>query len=321
MSALICGSIAYDTIMVFHDHFKDHILPEKIHILNVSFLVQDLRKEFGGCAGNIAFNLKLLGGSGYIMGTVGKDFDAYSEWLDKNDIPQDHIKVIENAHTAQGFITTDFDNNQITAFHVGAMECSDQLKVTEAEDISIGIISPDAPASMIAHAEQFFDANIPFILDAGQNLLLFDGDSLDQFIDQANWVAVNDYEWQLLKERAGVDEISILERVEALIVTKGGEGSDIYTRNGQHNIPCAPVKKVVDPTGCGDAYRAGLLYGLMNGLNWETTGRIASLMGAIKIEQQGTQNHSFNRYEFKRRYQESFGSSANFFEADTLSAA
>ena len=321
MSALICGSIAYDTIMVFHDHFKDHILPDKIHILNVSFLVAELRKEFGGCAGNIGYNLKLLGGSGYIMGTVGGDFKAYAEWLEENDISQDHIKVIDHAHTAQAFITTDFDDNQITVFHVGAMECSDQLKVSDAKDIEIGIISPDAPPGMIAHAQQFFDANIPFILDAGQNLLLFDGKALNTFIDQATWVAVNDYEWQLLKDRAGVDEVTILERVEALIVTKGGEGSDVYTRAGHINIPCAPVKKVVDPTGCGDAYRAGLLYGLMHGLNWETTGRIASLLGAIKIEKQGTQNHSFSRDDFKRRYQDSFGSDANFLEISTLSAA
>ena len=312
MSALICGSIAYDTIMVFHDRFKDHILPDKIHILNVSFLVPELRREFGGCAGNIAFNLKLLEASGYVMGTVGRDFSAYGEWLERHDISRDYIKVIEDAHTAQAFITTDFDDNQITAFHVGAMEYSAQLKVGDASGISIGIIAPDVPGSMVAHAAQFHELDIPFIFDPGQNLLLFDGVALNVFIDQATWVAVNDYEWQLLKDRTGVDQASILERVEALIVTKGSEGSDIFTRAGNYSIPCARAEKIADPTGCGDAYRAGLLYGLMNELDWETTGRIASLSGAIKIEKQGTQNHSFTLDEFKRRFNENFGANANF---------
>lgn len=314
MSALICGSMAYDTIMVFHDHFKDHILPDKIHILNVSFLVPELRKEYGGCAGNIAYNLNLLDGSGYIMATVGQDFDSYSEWLDQQSISQKHIKRVETAHTAQAFITTDFDANQITAFHVGAMDHSHELKVTDAEGISIGIIAPDTPRSMTEHAEQFVQEDIPFIFDASQNILLFDGEALNKFIDQAAWVTVNDYEWQLIKDRTGVDEVTILERVEALVVTLGGEGSKIYTKDGEFTIPCAKISELVDPTGCGDAYRAGVLYGLMNDLDWQSTGQIAALLAGIKIEKQGTQNHSFSLEEFARRYEESFGSKADFLE-------
>lgn len=306
-AALICGSIAYDTIMVFHDRFKHHILPDQIHILNVSFLVPELRREFGGCAGNIAYNMRLLGDVGYPMGTVGRDFDDYAAWMRRVGVPLDHVKVIPDARTAQAFITTDLDDNQITAFHAGAMGFSRQNQVTDANGIRLGVVAPDAPDAMLVHAEQFAADGIRFVFDPGQNMPLFNAEELHRFIDQATWIAVNDYEWQLLKQRTGHSEQSILEHVEALIVTQAASGSAIYTRDEALRIPSAKPSQVLDPTGCGDAYRAGLLHGLLHGRDWATTGRIASLMGAIKIEHKGTQNHSFHRDEFADRYRECFG--------------
>ena len=309
MSALICGSIAYDTIMVFHDQFKNHILPDKVHMLNVAFLVPEMRRETGGCAGNIGYNLKLLGGEPKIMATVGRDFDPYADWMEECALDMTHIKVIDNAYTAQAFITTDKDDNQITAFHPGAMSFAHDNKVADADGITIGMVSPDGRDGMVEHAEQFVEAGIPFIFDPGQGLPMFDGEDLKAFIQQATWVAVNDYEAQLLTERTGMSAQEISEHVEALIITRGGEGSHIYTGGQRLEIPNASVSEINDPTGCGDAYRAGLLYGLMNMLDWETTGRIASLMGAFKIEQHGTQNHRFSMDEFRARYSEAFGSS------------
>jgi adenosine kinase len=309
MSALICGSFAYDTIMVFKDKFKNHILPDKVHILNVAFYVPEMRREFGGCAGNIAYNLKLLGGEPLPMGTVGSDFGPYAAWMDVIGIDRTHVTLIEDRFTAQAYITTDTDDNQITAFHPGAMDASHENRVTDASGIRIGMVSPDGRQGMIDHASQFADAGIPFIFDPGQGLPMFDREDLNTFIDQASWVSVNDYELQLLQERTGMSPHEIAERVEALIVTLGGEGSHIYTDKQRIDIPAAPVTRLNDPTGCGDAYRGGLLFGLMNQLDWETTGRIAALMGAIKIEQHGTQNHSFTLDEFRSRYRSSFGDS------------
>ncbi len=306
MSALICGSFAFDNIMVFPDRFRDHILPDKIHMLNVSFLVPEMRREFGGCAGNIAYNLKLLRGRPLPMGTVGKDFGPYAEWMDQHGIPRRYVTQADGNFTAQAFITTDLDDNQITAFHPGAMNFAHENKVTDAKGVSIGIISPDGRDGMIEHAAQFVAAGIPFIFDPGQGLPMFAGDELRRFIDQATWVTVNDYEWSLMSERTGYSEADVQARVEALIITKGGAGAEIHTRDGLITIPAAPVSEVRDPTGCGDAFRAGLLYGLMNQLDWQTSGRIASLLGAIKIEHHGTQNHSFQLSEFEARYQDSF---------------
>ncbi|MGB5338882.1 MAG: carbohydrate kinase family protein [Gammaproteobacteria bacterium] len=308
MSALICGSFAFDTIMVFKDQFKNHILPDKVHILNVSFYVPEMRREFGGCAGNIAYNLKLLGGSPVPMGTVGDDFAPYALWMDGCGIDRSHVKVAEGSYTAQAFITTDIDDNQITAFHPGAMDAAHLNSISDADAITIGIVSPDGRQGMLDHATQFADADIPFIFDPGQGLPMFDGDDLKDFIDKATWVCVNDYESQMLQERTGMSPHEIAERVDAMIVTLGGDGSHIYTDNKRIDIPAAPARHLHDPTGCGDAFRGGLLFGLMNRLDWETTGRIAALMGAIKIEQHGTQNHSFTSEEFAQRYLESFGS-------------
>lgn len=307
MSALICGSFAYDTIMVFHDQFKNHILPEQVHILNVSFLVPDMRREYGGCAGNIAYNLKLLGGDPVPMATVGRDFDPYGAWMEQNGIPTRHIRNVDHSYTAQAFITTDMDDNQITAFHPGAMNFAHENNINDAEGITIGIVSPDGRDGMIEHARQFAEAGIPFIFDPGQGMPMFDKDDLIQFIELATWVSVNDYEAELMQERTGLSPHEIAEQVEALIVTLGPKGSHIYHGEHRLDIPAAEPRNVNDPTGCGDAYRAGLLYGLMHEMDWETTGRIASLMGTLKIEHHGTQNHRFSRDEFDARYLEAFG--------------
>lgn len=308
MSALICGSIAYDTIMVFHDHFKNHILPEQVHILNVSFLVPDMRREFGGCAGNIAYNLKLLGGEGVPMGTVGMDFGPYAKWMDEQCIVRDWVTEIDGEYTAQAYITTDQDDNQITAFHPGAMNRSHDNKVSEPRGISLGLVSPDGRQGMVEHAEQFAEAGIPFVFDPGQGMPLFNGDDLNRFTEQASWLAFNDYEAKLMQERTGKRLEQLAREVEAVIVTRGSQGSLIYSGSKVYEIPVAKAARLQDPTGCGDAYRAGLLYGLQNSLDWEQTGRIASLMGAIKIEHAGTQNHSFTFDEFADRYKEAFGS-------------
>ena len=307
MSALICGSFAYDTIMVFHDRFKNHILPEQVHILSVSFLVPELRREFGGCAGNIAYNLNMLGGKALPMGTVGKDFTPYREWMLSCDVGVKHIREIADTYTAQAFITTDLDDNQITAFHPGAMNHAHENSVTDVKDVRVGIIAPDGREGMIQHAAQFHEAGIPFVFDPGQGLPMFDGADLMKFLEQATWAAFNDYEFQLVRQRTGKSIDELMHTVQALIVTHGAKGSTIYTENNTLSIPVAKVNRLADPTGCGDAYRAGLLYGLMNDLDWEMTGRIAALMGAIKIEQHGTQNHRFEKAEFEARFKESFG--------------
>jgi adenosine kinase len=307
MSALICGSYAYDTIMVFHDRFKNHILPDKVHMLNVSFLVPDMRREFGGCAGNIAYNLRLLGESPLPMATVGRDFEAYARWLDDCGIDARHVKVIDNTYTAQAFITTDLDDNQLTAFHPGAMSFAHENKVGDAQGVTLGIVAPDGRDGMIEHAQQFAEAGIPFIFDPGQGLPMFNGEELMRFIDQATWVAVNDYEAQMLEQRTGKSVHELAERVKALIVTKGAKGSSIYTGGHRLDIPAAPVRAVNDPTGCGDAFRAGLIYGIENDMDWETIGRVASLMGAIKVEHHGTQNHRFTLAVFEARFKEAFG--------------
>ncbi len=307
-AALICGSVAYDTILQFQDRFKSHILPDKIHILNVSFLVPDMRREFGGCAANIAYSLKLLGDRGVPMATAGHDFAPYRERMVAQGIAVDHIKVVDGTFTAQAFITTDLDDNQITAFHPGAMQHAQLNQVSDAgAGIALGIVAPDGRQAMIEHAAQFAAARIPFIFDPGQGLPMFGAEELKTFISQARWVAVNDYEWGMLQQKTGYTVSDITAQVDALIVTLGPKGSVIYTQGGTVSLPCANPTAVVDPTGCGDAYRAGLIHGLLRGLDWETTGRVASLMGAIKIASRGPQNHGFTQAEFERRYRDNFG--------------
>jgi adenosine kinase len=307
MSALICGSIAYDNIMVFQGRFQDQILPDQIHVLNVSFLVPELRREFGGCAANIAYNLRLLGERGYPMATVGRDFSPYREWLESRGVPLDFVTEIPDAWTAVASITTDLSDNQITAFHPGAMNQAHSQAVPTDAGIAWGMVSPNGRQAMLDHARQFAEAGIPFVFDPGQGLPMFDGEELTRFVELADVVAVNDYEGKMLSQRTGLSLEAIAERVKAFVVTLGGEGSRVFTTRQEIWIPTAPVQGTVDPTGCGDAYRAGLLFGLMRGADWETTGRIASLMGAIKVESHGTQNHSFDALSFSERFREAFG--------------
>ena len=307
MSILVCGSMAYDTIMVFHDRFKRHILPEQIHILNVSFLVPDMRREFGGCAGNIAYNLKLLGADPLIMATVGDDAEPYRQRLQRLGLRQDHVKHVPDSFTAQAFITTDLDDNQITAFHPGAMNHSHLNRVQDATGVKLGIVSPDGRDGMLNHVAQFADAGVPFVFDPGQGMPLFSGEELLQCLNQATYCTVNDYEARLLCERTGRSLEQLAESVEALVVTLGPEGSCIYADGRCIEIPCVPTDEVVDPTGCGDAYRAGLLYGIAEGYDWTRTGRLASLMGSIKIASRGGQNHAPDRAEIGARYAKVFG--------------
>ena len=307
MSALICGSLAYDTIMVFPDQFKNHILPDKVHILNVSFLVPRMRREFGGCAGNIAYNLKLLGGEPIPMATVGQDFAPYREYFVEMGIDLTRVKEIPELFTPQAFITTDLDNNQITAFHPGAMMRSFENHVADVADVGFGIVGPDGYEAMLQNSRDFAQLGIPHIFDPGQAMPLFNGGELTQMIEQATYVTVNDYESNLIQERTGLSEKQIAERVQAYIITRGPAGSEIHTRGGMVQVPAATAMRVVDPTGCGDAYRAGLIFGLMNGMDLATTGRIASLMGALKIENLGPQNQRFTYGEFAEQFRQQFG--------------
>jgi adenosine kinase len=307
MTALICGSMAYDTVMVFEGKFRDHILADRLHVLNVSFLVPSMRRNFGGCAGNIAYNLKLLGGEGLIMATVGHDFAPYSEWLERSRLPLTHVRIVADQFTAQAYITTDLENNQITAFHPGAMNYSHLNRVTDSIGIKLGIVSPDGRQGMLEHAEQFAAAGVPFVFDPGQGLPMFDQVELRDFIARAAWVAVNDYEASLLSERSGWSLEEIATRVRALIVTRGAEGSWIFADGERREIAAVKAARIADPTGCGDAYRAGLLFGLARGLDWHTTGRVAALLAAIKIEQHGTQQHRCSADEFSDRFKAAFG--------------
>jgi adenosine kinase len=307
MRTLICGSLAYDTIMVFHDQFKNHILPEQIHILNVAFLVPDMRREYGGCAGNIGYNLKLLGGEPLIMATVGDDSSLYMQRLAHLKLDCTHVRHVADSFTAQAFITTDLDDNQITAFHPGAMNHSHANSIHDAKDVGIGIIAPDGREGMLTHARQFHDAGIPFIFDPGQGLPMFNGAELLDFLKLADWCTVNDYEARLLTERTGRSIEELAGEVKALIVTLGANGSEIHADGRRIAIPSVPPEAMVDPTGCGDAYRAGLLYGIGHDWAWDKTGRLASLMGAIKIAHRGGQNHKPSRDHIAARFQQAFG--------------
>jgi adenosine kinase len=307
MSTLICGSIAFDSIMVFPGRFKEHILPDQVHILNVAFLVPEMRREFGGCAGNIAYNLKLLGGTPLPMATVGDDAAPYLARLDTLGIARTHVRQVAGSYTAQAFIVTDLDDNQITAFHPGAMSHSHLSSVPADGSVKLGIVAPDGRDGMLQHAQQFAEQGIPFIFDPGQGLPMFSADELAWFVARAHYVALNDYEAKLMTEKTGMDLATVARKVKALIVTRGGHGSEIHTAREMISIPVTPVAQVADPTGCGDAYRAGLLYGLENGLDWETTGRLAAVMGGMKIEHAGAQNHTVDRPGIAERFVTAFG--------------
>jgi len=308
MRTLICGSIAYDNIMVFRGRFKEHILPEQIHILNVAFLVPDLRREFGGCAGNIAYNLKLLGADPLVMATVGEDASSYFERLERLAIERTNVRLVPGTLTAQAFITTDLDDNQITAFHPGAMNHSHLNRIDSTLNASLAIVAPDGREGMLQHARELADLGVPFMFDPGQGLPMFSGEELERFVEQASYVAVNDYEGKLLEERVGRKLGDIAGGLKALFLTRGSEGSIIYADGCRIDIPCVKAPRLLDPTGCGDAYRAGLLYGIAEGFDWEKTGRLASLMGSIKIGARGGQNHAASREEIEDQFRRNFGS-------------
>jgi adenosine kinase len=309
MRTLICGSMAYDNIMVFQGRFKDQILPDQIHILNVAFLVPQLRREFGGCAGNIAYNLKHLGGEPVIMATMGDDAHPYVQRLDKLKLERTHVREVPGTLTAQAFITTDLDDNQITAFHPGAMTESHINKVSDTKGVKLAIVAPDGRDGMVEHARDLAAAGIPYMFDPGQGLPMFNGEELMGFVDKATYVAVNDYEGKMLEERTGQSLDAIAKKVKALIVTRGAEGSSIFTSGQRIDVPAVKAQAIVDPTGCGDAYRAGLLYGIVSGMDWKATGQLASVMGSIKIASKGGQNHELSREKVASVYRQAFGTS------------
>jgi len=292
MASLICGSLAFDTIMNFEGRFAEQILPDQLHILNVSFLVPSLRRDFGGCAGNIAYALKLLGGAPLPMATIGRDGDVYMSRFKDLDINAEFVQTIAEAYTAQAMIITDSDNNQINGFHPGAMEQAWQTQVTARGDIKLGIIAPDGRDAMLQHADQFVAAGIPFVFDPGQQLPRFDGAELRNFVAQADWIAVNDYEGKMLSDRTGWDTAEISRRVRGLIVTIGAAGSEVWIDGQKTLVPGILASAVVDPTGCGDAYRGALLFGLENGWSLHKCAALGNQLGAIKIAQRGPQNYA-----------------------------
>lgn len=307
MPTLICGSLAFDTIMVFHGRFSEQLLPDQIHILNVSFLVPELRREFGGCAGNIAYNLALLGGEPLLMASVGEDAQPYLDRLDRLGLDRRFVRCVDGTFTAQAFITTDLDDNQITAFHPGAMSQSHLNHVSDAKGIRLGIVAPDGRDGMLQHAHEFAEAGIPFVFDPGQGLPMFSADELTNFIELAQYVTVNDYEAKLLLERSGRSIENIAASGKVCVVTLGAQGSLIYAQGHTYPVPAVNAERLSDPTGCGDAYRSGFLYGIAHALDWETTGRLASTMGSIKIAHQGPQNHTPSRDEISDRFKGAFG--------------
>ena len=309
MRTLICGSMAYDNIMVFQGRFKEQILPDQIHILNVAFLVPQLRREFGGCAGNIAYNLKHLGGEPVIMATMGEDAQPYYQRLDALRLERTHVREVPKTLTAQAFITTDLDDNQITAFHPGAMTESHVNKVGDSKGVKLAIVAPDGRDGMVEHAKDLAAAGIPYMFDPGQGLPMFNGEELMGFVDKASYVAVNDYEGKMLEERTGQSLEAIAKKVKALVVTRGAEGSTLFTGGQRIDVPAVKPEAIIDPTGCGDAYRAGLLYGIVSGMDWKSTGQLASVMGSIKIASKGGQNHELSREKVALVYRKAFGNS------------
>ncbi len=294
MATLICGSLAFDTIMNFEGRFADQMLPEQLHILNVSFLVPTLRRDFGGCAGNIAYAMRLLGGEPLPMATLGSDGADYMERLQTLGIATEFVKVLEDTYTAQAMIMTDRDNNQITAFHPGAMMQAHVTRITPREDIRLGIISPDGRDAMLQHAEQFHAAGIPFVFDPGQGLPMFDGRELEHFVELATWVTVNDYEGKMLCDRMGIDLAELSRRVRGLVVTLGGDGCEIWEQGQKTDVPAVQPSAVVDPTGCGDAWRGALLYGLEQGWSLARCAALGNKIGAVKIASRGPQNYTLS---------------------------
>ena len=307
---LISGSVAFDTIMVFDGHFKDHILPDRVHMLNVSFLAPRLKREAGGCAANVAYNLSLLGGEAAILAAVGEDGAGYLRQLADRGIDVSQVKVLKDMYTPQAFITTDLSDNQITAFHPGAMAEAHQADAAQLAPAAWGIVSPNGKQAMLDHARQYVELKIPSIFDPGQGLPMFSGDELKTLVAAATAVTVNDYECGLICEKTGWSEAQLADAAGIMIVTRGAEGSHLYRAGKPREaIAAVAVSKAVDPTGCGDAYRGGLLYGLAEGWDWLQAARLGSVMGAIKIESQGPQNHAPDRATIARRFEAAYGAS------------
>ena len=307
MKILVTGSIAYDTIMVFPDRFRNHLLADQLHILNVCFLTPEMRREYGGTAGNIAYNLALLGEQPLVMGTVGEDIDPYLARLRSQKLDTEHIRRIPGQFTAQGFITTDLDNNQITNFHPGAMNFSHENRISARLGAGLAIIAPDGKQGMVQHARECAQHGISFMFDPGQGLPMFSGEELRELIGLADYVAVNDYEGKLLQEKTGRPLEELAREVKALVYTRGAHGSTIIAGGQRHEIACVKADAVLDPTGCGDAYRAGLLYGIAHGWDWPSAGKLGAVMGAIKIAYRGAQNHAPERGEIEARFKSAFG--------------
>ncbi|HEX6634646.1 MAG TPA: carbohydrate kinase family protein [Usitatibacter sp.] len=307
MAILVCGSLAYDTIMVFPDQFKKHILPEQIHILNVSFLVPDLRREFGGTAGNIAYNLRLLGEEPWVMATTGHDFEPYEQRLRELGISTRHVMRLDEHYTGQAFITTDVDDNQITAFHPGAMSFAHLNRIADAPGATLGIVSPDGRQGMLEHARDFAARSIPFVFDPGQGLPMFSGDDILEMSSGAAAIALNDYEARVVEQKTGQRIAQLAGGGRAVVVTRGAEGCTVVAQGREVRVPAVAAEGIVDPTGCGDAFRAGLLYGMARGWAWEKSAQLASVMGSIKIAHRGGQNHRPSRETLSRRFKEAFG--------------
>ena len=299
--------MAYDTIMVFQDQFRKHILPDQIHILNVSFLVPDMRREFGGTGGNIAYNLRLLGESPALMATVGHDFAPYESRLGELGISTRHVRWLDDQFTAQAFIMTDTNDNQITAFHPGAMSYSHFNRVADAAYATLAIVSPDGRQGMVEHSRDLATAGVPFVFDPGQGLPLFSGPELLEMMQGARALAVNDYEARVVEQKTGCSPAELSRRMDAVVVTRAAEGSSIFTAGQRIDIPAVPTEAVVDPTGCGDAYRAGLLYGMARGWAWRKCAQLASVMGSIKIAHRGGQNHRPSQATIAEKFQAAFG--------------
>jgi len=307
MKILVTGSIAYDTIMVFPDRFRNHLLADQLHILNVCFLAPEMRREYGGTAGNIGYNLRLLGERALVMATVGEDIQPYLDRLQALGIATSLLKRVPGQFTAQAFITTDLDDNQITAFHPGAMNHSHENHVGRELQAGLAIIAPDGKLGMLQHARECSELGIPLVFDPGQGLPMFSAEELGEFLRLAHYVALNDYEGKLLEEKTGRSLEDIARGVKALVITLGAKGSLIVAGGQRHEIPCVEADKVADPTGCGDAYRSGLLYGIARGWDWPTAGKLGAVMGAIKVARRGAQNHAPTREEIESRFRRAFG--------------
>ena len=291
MKAVVCGSFAYDNILNYEGKFEDNLIESELNNINVCFFCPDMRREFGGCAGNIIYNLVAIGAEAVAIGAMGSDAGPYLDWMKKNKINTDHIKVITNKYTAQAYITTDKSSNQITTFHPGAMQHANEIKIPENDSITLGIISPDGRDGMIEHTQQLIDMKVPYVFDPGQGMPMFNKEELVFFTDNASWVVMNDYEFKMYNEMTGYTPADVIQNNKTLVITNGDQGSNIFTENKKLNITTPKVDNPKDPTGCGDAYRAGIMYGIMNNMPLERIGELSSELGALKVKSYGTQNH------------------------------